>query len=360
GGLFEIHAKAGADDVAVDEMIAFINSKFFGHEGLHLVEHVLLRPKVNDNVYVAMGGTDVLTTGLSPQGNLQFGKKYTVASVNVSTKTFVVASNLTPDLSPLMYFNLKGSTAGINDGTYRIASFSYSTPNTSIVVIEDIPDTLPVNGTIYYSKTLPITTTPTAFKVTISAATDADIDKSSPAQISNSQDGTNDGSYLISTTSVSGSTVTFTFNEVLKHFQDALLPINLKDECTSCVIENPYSFIASVVMPYWQGRFINQDFRNFFERTLRLECPAHIALNICWVDCGQMQEFELKYKTWQVENSKLVKDKAALSIALNALIDILNRLRSVYPPGTLHDCESEATEANPIILNRTALGTIQI
>ncbi|MGZ4118692.1 MAG: hypothetical protein ACXVPY_14490, partial [Bacteroidia bacterium] len=70
--------------------------------------------------------------------------------------------------------------------------------------------------------------------------------------------------------------------------------------------------------------------------------------------------FELKYKTWLLENSKKVKDPILLSTALNQLIDILIRLRTVYPGGTLHDCESEETLSNSVILNRTALGTIQI
>jgi hypothetical protein len=154
--------------------------------------------------------------------------------------------------------------------------------------------------------------------------------------------------------------VTFQFDKVLVRIQDTLLPINLFDECENCRVSDPYSFIVSVVAPYWQGRFLNQDFRNFFERTLQLEAPAHVVMNICWVDSLSMKEFELKYKRWLVENSKHVKDKVALSATHNDLVDILERLRSEYPPGILHDCESEETLPNSIILNRTVIGSIQI
>jgi hypothetical protein len=362
GGLLgsDIYAKAGADDVAVDEMVQFISSKFFGHEGMHVVEHILLRPKVNEDLFLPI--TKSLTPALTPQGSLEFTKVFPVASASTSTNMFFISGDITLDLAPLMYITIKDSTANINDNTYRVVTFGFTGTVTGIKVFEPIPDqTLPNNGDIYFQKTVPITSAGPGNTVTINEDIN-EIDDSSQAIIKNSQDKINDGTYRIlpPLTPGSGTQVIFTFDEVLTRVQDRLLTINLKDECENCVIEDPYSFIASVVLPYWQGRFLNQDFRKFFERSLRLECPAHVALNICWIDCGQMKEFELKYKTWLVENCKKDKNKVALSTSLNELIDILERLRSVYPPGTLHDCEDENSLQNSIILNRSALGTIQI
>ncbi len=364
----DITFKPGAEVVAAEEMVEFLTEKFFAHEGLHLVEHILLRPKVNTDVFVKMStGVNSLTTGLTPQGTLEFTKFFPIMSANAApaTNMFFVAGDITADLSPLMTITVKGSAAGINDKDYTVIMVGMTVGmNTGIKVTPQIPDdSIPPGGygNLYFQMKLPIeSASTTSLTVDVHGDLHTEIDKTSPAIITLSQDGKNNGTYKIDTTTVSGLNTTIKFSDVLTHYQDDFLPINLKDDCVNCRIDDPYSFIASVVMPYWQGRFLNQDFRNFFERSLRLECPAHIALNICWVSPDQMKEFELCYKTWIVENSKKVKDLAALSGSLNALIDILVKLRTVYPPGTLHDCEADDTLQNSIILNRTALGTIQI
>ncbi len=93
------------------------------------------------------------------------------------------------------------------------------------------------------------------------------------------------------------------------------------------------------------------------ERTLRREAPAHVLLNICWIDCRQMHELETKFKRWLIEIGRVEIDKTALSQALSELIDILTRTRNVYPTGTLHDCEEDENLEGAIILNNSVLGT---
>lgn len=364
GGSSNILFRPGVEIRAAEEMALFISAAFFSHEGLHLLEHVLLRPKVNEDVFVPMqAGVNELTPMLSPQGTLEFTKYFEIYSADRVNHMFYVLTDITADLSPLMSITVKGSAAGINDKTYKVLTFGITTSGmTGIKVFDEIPDdTLPLHGygNMYFRKKLTIEST-SATSVDVHGDLDGEVELQSSATITLSQDGINDGTYKVSGTAISGINTTISFSDTLTHYQDHFLQINLNDDCTSCRIEDPYSFIASVVMPYWQGRFINQDFRSFFERTLRLECPAHLALNICWVSPGQMREFELCYKRWLAEDCKKIKDPAALSAALNTLIDILMKLRTVYPPGTLHDCEAEDTLQNSIILNRTALGTIQI
>jgi hypothetical protein len=173
--------------------------------------------------------------------------------------------------------------------------------------------------------------------------------------ISNSEDGVNDGKYDLVETDIPTTEISFKARET--SISDQLMPINTLSECMSCKLSNPYSYIMTVVMPAWQGRFANQDFRTFFDRSFRLECPAHLVPNICWVNCEQMFELEKVYKKWLIENSKQHKNPLTLSTALNELIDVLDGLRSIYPAGTLHDCNIDNTVDNAIILNKTEIGT---
>ena len=69
-----------------------------------------------------------------------------------------------------------------------------------------------------------------------------------------------------------------------------------------------------------------------------------------------MNEFEEKYKAWLVENARRIKDYGKLSATQNALVDILNKLRNVYPSGILHDCAEDETLENAIILDNSVLG----
>jgi uncharacterized protein len=133
-----------------------------------------------------------------------------------------------------------------------------------------------------------------------------------------------------------------------------LLPIDIK--CDSCDEEfDPYSFRITVVLPYWPERFKKREFRYFFEQTLRQENPAHIGVKICWVDCFQMHQFETAFQNWLAENAKptSLQNATLLRDYTNTLIDILFKLKNVYPKATLYDCSSAD---NPVILGYTSLG----
>ncbi|MEM8525029.1 MAG: hypothetical protein AAGG68_10315 [Bacteroidota bacterium] len=123
---------------------------------------------------------------------------------------------------------------------------------------------------------------------------------------------------------------------------------------------DPYSFRATVVLPYWPARFQNWEFRTFVEQTLRREAPAHIYLRICWISGCQMQEFEQAYCAW-LEAQRLGETSCNRTEALNNLIDILSKLKNIYPEANLFACEGEDTASdsiyNPIVLNHTVLGT---
>ncbi|MBL7813095.1 MAG: hypothetical protein JNL57_12810 [Bacteroidetes bacterium] len=138
---------------------------------------------------------------------------------------------------------------------------------------------------------------------------------------------------------------------------DDLLAIETEGDCEDCKINDPYSFVMSVVMPYWPGKFRDRHFRQYCESRIRAEAPAHVAMNICWVNPVQMARFEVKYRAWLFAKNAMPYDAAAFSKAQNELIEILQELRSVYPEGLLHNCETDTNKPrNAVILNQTALG----
>lgn len=176
-------------------------------------------------------------------------------------------------------------------------------------------------------------------------------------KLSGTFDGLNDGSYVVGTVSSFDILPTVGVSQKEDIIRPNLLPIDLNNTCQGCRVEDPYTCIISVIVPYWAGRVLDTDFREFLERRIRLETPSHIVVNVCFIDCDMMEEFELKYKAFLVENSKVVKDVEQLTKALNELIDILGRVRNFYPKGTLHDCLEDEDTIDSIILSNSALGT---
>ncbi|HWR82082.1 MAG TPA: hypothetical protein VN285_02135 [Candidatus Deferrimicrobium sp.] len=136
---------------------------------------------------------------------------------------------------------------------------------------------------------------------------------------------------------------------------DGLMAVCLDPSCESCDDEDPYSFRITVVLPYWPERFRNTAFRRHFERTLRQETPAHIHARICWINNQQMTELEEKYRVWLEAKSANDADQAALTEASRELIQILQRLKTVFPSAVLHDCV-EGGDETPVRLGSTNLG----
>jgi len=78
-------------------------------------------------------------------------------------------------------------------------------------------------------------------------------------------------------------------------------------ENTTCKgIANPYEFRATVVLPAWTQRARDFNYREFAEETIRLEAPAHVAVDIKWVNRAQMREFELCYRQWLMDQGEFL------------------------------------------------------
>lgn len=139
---------------------------------------------------------------------------------------------------------------------------------------------------------------------------------------------------------------------------DKLLSICTGGDCPDCGEDDAYSFRLTVVLDGEEGLANDGiDMRRFAEQTIRQEVPAHLGVKICWVKTEQMLDFEEKYCVWLTE---LAKDKpvtADLTSKLNALLEIFEKLKSTYPPASLHDCE-DGNDENRVYLNKSIITSL--
>ena len=362
------YIKGGKDEQAVTDTINVINEKFFSHEGFHVMEHILLRPRTKDKLYVDIEET-VLNESASPPGVLTFWKSVPVEEADAEANTLSLAGDIQAEIE---HNEIRVSGGSFNDGTYMKKSVSFRDGNTIIevetadgkdAILFDLPAAPFDAGEFSYPKKVTIDSVVTAdHSIIVSDPDVAALGLDDQIEITDSQNGLNDGFYLISKVEESeeeeSEKMIITLHKVKQPVQDRLLPIHLdKDECESCKITDPYSQIVTVVVPYWPGRFINMDFRKFVEKRLRMEAPAHVFLNVCWINCEHMAEFEQKYKQWLIAINTPDAGSNSVSAALGELIDILSRMRNVYPTGTLHNCEDDDSLEGAVILNNTILGT---
>ncbi|MEX0290390.1 MAG: hypothetical protein AB3N14_14890 [Flavobacteriaceae bacterium] len=151
---------------------------------------------------------------------------------------------------------------------------------------------------------------------------------------------------------------------------DKFMDICVDEDCLQCKPSDPYSFRLTIVFPGWTKRFSNLHFREFAEDVIRNEVPAHILTRICWIGSevnddddddakpNQMQELEKLYKDW-LQKKMTSPENQKNNEHLKPLVDLLHRLDTIYPQGTLHDCNEDGEAETSIILNRSALGELK-
>jgi hypothetical protein len=86
---------------------------------------------------------------------------------------------------------------------------------------------------------------------------------------------------------------------------------------------DPYSFRTTVVLPCWPKRLRNPAFRNLVEKTIISESPAHIQTRVVWIGIEEMMRFEKAYNDWLVEMSQTEVPDYDI---VNPLVDIINTL----------------------------------
>jgi hypothetical protein len=65
--------------------------------------------------------------------------------------------------------------------------------------------------------------------------------------------------------------------------------------------EDPFSFRTTVVLPCWPKRLRDKTFRNLVEKTIEAASPAHIHTKVVWLGIEQMKKFEQVYHAWLQE-----------------------------------------------------------
>ena len=349
----------GLDERAVQTLIDWMSKKFLAKEGMHLIEHTLLRPRTKGSYFLPLVPT-TLGAGLDEDGGLSFERRLAIQAVRADRNEIVLGANISSDLANTRIRITGGS---LNDGFYEVTEVVAERRRTMLTVAEDLLFTLPdppyEMGELVYTAAAPIKkVNPDIRRITIKKSGTSAIAAGSVVEILGSSEARNDRQYRVESIRESGANRLLFLHEYLGELSDPLLPIHLDQDCQTCQQTAPYSCIVTVVLPYWAGRFPNLDLRKFIEKTIRTEAPAHLLLNICWIDCEQMELLETRYKAWLVQVAKKERREAPLAQALGDLIDILSDLRNVYPVGTLHDCaEDDGDLEGAIVLNNSLLGT---
>ena len=102
------------------------------------------------------------------------------------------------------------------------------------------------------------------------------------------------------------------------------------DDLDSLAALDPYSFHVTIVLPSWPARFRDPGFRHLLEKTLFLEIPAHIYPRVYWVGHQSMRRFEEAYKLWLVEQTN---EGIPNTEILNNFLFELNKLPSAAGGG---------------------------
>jgi hypothetical protein len=141
---------------------------------------------------------------------------------------------------------------------------------------------------------------------------------------------------------------------------DIFLPVCIESNGEHCRPLDPYSFRATIVLPGYSMRLRNKYFRQFAERLIRMETPAHVLPRICFVNEEYMKRFEDTYKTWLDEREKS-KDplRQAKDATLIDLIKVIENMFTIYEQGQLTDCDDDTPEKNPIVLGISRIGSLE-
>ena len=86
---------------------------------------------------------------------------------------------------------------------------------------------------------------------------------------------------------------------------------------------DPYSFTMTMVFPAWPSRFQKASFRNLIHSLIVQESPAHVLVNVLWLDVEDMETFEKAYRTWLHQKATIDDDDPQLHHTANNLLGLI-------------------------------------
>ena len=122
--------------------------------------------------------------------------------------------------------------------------------------------------------------------------------------------------------------------------EDRFLELAVDDDDPH-LLEDPYSFRVTAVLPGWTDLTANLNFRKYTERIIREEIPVHVFVKVCWISREVMAVFEEAYTAWH----SVMKEGTGLSVdsswekrrcaANNAMVSALGQFSNVYQEAVL-------------------------
>ena len=303
-----------------NDAIGYANSE----GGLHVVEHILLRPKTaNYNLFeIDVRQYDSIKTVENPP--VAYPVDYDgVYDLPFYNEQYYLSSEV--ELTDVSQ-NASGEEVNVIEPYFYTISESQVSP--ALPVLPALPgDDVPtVGGTaVTWEEFLTDLRGGNAsvYQLTLLDG-EKPVDKLLWEQVLDGGFGCEYGNYLFGSIEVSGITFNYYFimdgDTILGGLISAASVLTIEDvkeralramayfcENTTCKgISNPYEFKATVVLPAWTVRARDYNYRAYSEETIRLEAPAHIALDIKWVNRSQMREFEICYREWLVHQGQFL------------------------------------------------------
>ena len=102
------------------------------------------------------------------------------------------------------------------------------------------------------------------------------------------------------------------------------------------LLDNPYSFRVTAVLPGWIDLAGNLHYRQYVENIIREELPAHVFVKICWLSREVMGNLEDAYSEWQITMAdgarfqKPSKWEKRHTEALKKVIDAFGQFSNIY------------------------------
>jgi hypothetical protein len=86
-------------------------------------------------------------------------------------------------------------------------------------------------------------------------------------------------------------------------------------------LQNPFSHVVTVLLPTWPSRFQKEGYRKYIEEFIYEEFPAHLAVNIKWLDFEDMKNFEEQLREYSAasQTNHSTKKLEALEKFMNTL-----------------------------------------